>query len=108
MTKDLGGDLHGRCNASTSSNHVEAGSAALLAVDEELAVGHVLELSHGSTHVDGVANLEGIEMLAHLSSSGESGVRSVSLDDELDTADVEIGRDGSISSHHGLSINDGR
>mmetsp|Transcript_17454 Transcript_17454/g.27181 ORF Transcript_17454/g.27181 Transcript_17454/m.27181 type:complete len:636 (+) Transcript_17454:561-2468(+) len=104
MSQKFGGNLHARRNASTSSHHVEVLSGVLLAINGELTVLSVMELTNGTAHVQGITNLEAIQILAHLSTLRESLDGFVRLNDELYTANVIITGDGGVATQYRLSI----
>mmetsp|Transcript_55286 Transcript_55286/g.165696 ORF Transcript_55286/g.165696 Transcript_55286/m.165696 type:complete len:332 (-) Transcript_55286:2036-3031(-) len=108
MTENLGSDLHDGGDARPPRDHVEAGGISRLSVNEEVAVGGVLELAYGASHVNSVPDLDGIEILGHLAPAGKPFGGTVRLDDELDATHVVVGGDGGVSTHDGLSVDLGR
>mmetsp|Transcript_17652 Transcript_17652/g.35949 ORF Transcript_17652/g.35949 Transcript_17652/m.35949 type:complete len:879 (-) Transcript_17652:271-2907(-) len=107
MTKDLGRDLHDGCDARSSGDHIEVCGEAFFVLHEELAVAVIVEFADRTSHVDGIANLEGIEVLRHFASHGETFARGIGLDNEFDASNVVIGRDGSVTTHDHFAVDVG-
>ena len=80
---------------------------ARLELEDTLAL--VVEATSGALDVDGVADLELLEVLGHLATVREFGVDTseVDLDDELDETKVGVAGDGSVAASNDFVVDGG-